>query len=411
MAEQQKPNFSPNRKSELVVAVLRNIKEAAYATSSCKRMKYASFCVLLLICFLLGASFAAAQMTPNTWTTKTPMPTARSGFGLVEVNGLLYAIGGFNKGQGDFSSANEVYDPASNTWTTKAAMSTHRVSFAMVAYQEKIYVFGGQILVDGHRVVINTSEAYDTVTDSWNTLTPMPHLGEDFASYNVIGDKIIVVGNYTEVYDPLLDSWETKATIPTLTAHSANAEVNGKIYVFSGNPWGNDPKNYQPINKTQIYDPSSDSWSMGAPIPVGVASAAAVATSSGDTGKIIYVIGGLTLDLDPHGNGYVYHAQNLTQIYFPSSDSWSNGLNMPTARYALAAAVSSGLVYVMGGSDAKDAPDLAANELYAPIDYAQPPQSGVPSALAIGAVVAAVVVTVVIAVVLISRRKTKHLKK
>lgn len=369
-------------------------------------MKNASPGILLLILLLLSVSFATAQTTPNTWTAKAPMPTARSGFGLVDVNGSLYAIGGFNKGQGDFSAANEVYDPATNTWTEKAAMPTHRVSFAMVVYQDKIYVFGGQILVGGHRVVINVSEAYNPATDSWKTLTPMPHLGEDFAAYDVIGDKIYVVGNYTEVYDPAADSWETKATIPTLTAHSANAEVNGKIYVFSGNPWGNDPQNYQPINLTQIYDPQSDSWTTGAPIPVGVASAAAVATASGDTGKTIYVIGGLTLDMDPHGSGYVYHAQNLVQVYFPYSDSWSTAAPMPTARYALAASVSSGQVYAMGGSDARDSPDLDANELYLPIDYSQAPQSGQPQVYLVGVVVAVLVVAAVV-VMLLGRRGGK----
>jgi N-acetylneuraminic acid mutarotase len=370
-------------------------------------MKNASFYVLILSVFLLSASFATTQATPNTWMQKAPMPTARSGFGLVEVNGYLYAIGGFNKGQGDFSAANEVYNPETDTWTKKAGMPTHRVSFAMVAYEGRIYVFGGQILVAGHRVVINVSEAYDTATDSWATLTPMPHLGEDFAAYNVVGNKIYVVGNYTEVYDPAADSWETKATIPTLTAHSANAEVAGKIYVFSGNPWGNDPQNYQPINQTQIYDPQSDSWTTGAPIPVGVASAAAVATSSGDTSKIIYVIGGLTLDQDPHGNGYVYHAQNLMQVYYPSNNSWTNGTGMPTARYALAACVSSaGAIYAMGGSDARESPDSAANEQYVPISY-QPPQSGLSSFLMIGAILVVVAVVGVVVRILFNRRRTK----
>lgn len=370
-------------------------------------MKNACICVLFLVFFLLNASFVTAQVTPNTWTSKAPMPTARSGFGLVDVNGFLYAIGGFNKQQSDFSAANEAYDPATDTWATKEAMPTHRVSFAMVAYEGKIYVFGGQILVSGHRVVVNVSECYDPATDSWATLSPMPHLGEDFAAYSAIGDKIIIVGNYTEVYDPAADSWTTKATIPILTAHSANAEVNGKIYVFSGNHWGNNPQNYQPINQTQIYDPLNDSWSMGAPVPVGVASAAAVATSSGNTGKVVYVIGGLTLDIDPHGDGYVYHAQNLMQVYFLSNNSWSNGTGMPTARYALAACVSSGgAVYAMGGSDARESPDSAANEQYVPIGYTQPPQSGLPQVFLVG-VVAAVIVVAAVVVVLLSRRRTK----
>ena len=362
---------------------------------------------MLLVFFLFNASFAAAQVTLNTWTGKAPMPTARSGFGLVEVNGRLYAIGGFNKQQSDFSAVNEVYDPVSDTWATKAAMPTHRVSFAMVAYEGKIYVFGGQILVNGHRVVVNVSECYDPATDSWATLSPMPHLGEDFAAYDVIGVKIVIVGNYTEVYDPAADSWMTKATIPTLTAHSANAEVNGKIYVFSGNPWGNNPQNYQPINITQIYDPQNDNWATGAPIPVGVASAAAVTASGRGFGQVIYVIGGLTLDVDQHGDGYVYHAQNLMQVYSPSNNSWSNGTGIPTARYALAACVSSaGAIYAMGGSDARESPDSAANEQYVPIGYTQPPQSGLPQVFLVGAVTTVLVVAAVV-VMLISKRKTK----
>jgi hypothetical protein len=138
-----------------------------------------------------------------------------------------------------------------------------------------------------------------------------------------------------------------------------------------------------------------------------VASAAAVATASGDTGKSIYVIGGLTLDVDPHGNGYVYHAQNLVQVYFPYSDSWSTGAPMPTARYALAAAVSSGQVYVMGGSDARDSPDLAANELYLPFDYVQLPQSGLSPFLGIVAILVVIAVVGVIVRILISRGRTK----
>ncbi len=285
-------------------------------------------------------------------------------------------------------------------------MPTHRVSFAMVAYQDKIYVFGGQILVNGHRVVINVSEAYDPATDSWATLTPMPHYGEDFAAYDVVGNRIYLVGNFTDVYDPATNSWTTKATIPTLTAHSANAEVDGKIYVMSGNHWGNDPQFYSPINLTQIYNPQSDSWSAGAPVPVGVASAAAVATSGANAPKAIYMVGGLTLTADPHGN-YNYYPQKVVQVYFPANDSWASGADMPTARYALAACALSDEVYAMGGSNARETPDLASNELYLPLGYITGAQPAVSQPVLI-AVAVAIIAILVITAVLLSRRRTKH---
>jgi N-acetylneuraminic acid mutarotase len=214
-----------------------------------------------------------------------------------------------------------------------------------------------------------------------------------------------LVGNFTDVYDPATDSWTTKTTIPILTAHSANAEVDGKIYVVSGNHWGNDPQFFMPINLLQIYDPQTDSWSAGTQVPVGVASAAAVATSGADAPKAIYVVGGLTLTSDSSGN-FTYHPQKLVQVYYPANDSWSSGADMPTARYALAACILSDRVYAMGGSDARESPDLASNELYLPLGYGAMTQPGVPQAILIGAVIA-VVVVVVIVVAWLSKRTKK----
>ena len=289
---------------------------------------------------------------------------------------------------------------------TKTPMPTKRVSFATAVYNDKIYIFGGQILVDGHRVVVNISEVYDPATDTWKTLTPMPHLGEDFAANVVVGDKIYAISTYNDVYDPAMDTWMTKASIPEPVAHSANAVVDGKIYVITGTHYGNEPQYYTPINLTQIYDPETDTWSSGAPIPVGVASPAAVATTGVSAPKAIYVIGGLTITNEGNGN-YIYHPQTLSQVYFPENDSWTEGAAMPTARYALAVAAFDDQLYAMGGSDARTAPDLPSNELYLPLGYGTVGQ-GLPQTTIIAvAVVVVVVATVAAALVLQNRKKPK----
>lgn len=371
-------------------------------------MNKAYFGVFVLVCLLtfcvVNSSLVKAQ-TANSWESKAAMPTARSGFGIAVVNGVIYAIGGYNKDQTDFSAVNEKYDPAYNTWVQMASMPTHRVSFGIAVFENKIYVFGGQILVNGHRQVITTSEVYDPASDTWATKTPMPHLGEDFAANVVVDDKIYVISTYNDVYDPKADSWTTKATIPEPVAHSANAVVDNKIYVISGTHYGNEPQFYVPINLTQIYDPATDSWSSGTPIPNAIASPAGVSTVGSNAPKAIYVIGGLKLTPDSNG-GFIYHAQKLTQVYYPESDSWSFGAPMPTARYALAVGVVDDKVYAMGGSDAKTAPDLPSNELYLPLGYATITNQVLPTSAIVGIAIVLIVMMTIAAVLAWRTRET-----
>src|SRR5262245_60291833 len=60
---------------------------------------------------------------PITWTTKTPMPTPRTEFGVATVNNKIYAIGGYS---GSVLRTVEEYDPLTDTWTRKADMPTPR---------------------------------------------------------------------------------------------------------------------------------------------------------------------------------------------------------------------------------------------------------------------------------------------
>ena len=373
-------------------------------------MSKASFGVFVLVCLLAFCSIVSSSLVKaqeaNSWESKAVMPTARSGFGIAVVNGEIYAIGGYNKDQTDFSAVNEKYDPASNTWVQKEPMPTHRVSFGIAVFENKIYVFGGQILVNGHRQVITTTEVYDPASDTWATKTSMPHLGEDFAANVVVGNKIYAISTYNDVYDPATDSWSTKAAIPEPVAHSANAVVDDKIYVISGTHYGNEPQFYVPINLTQIYDPATDSWSSGAPIPNAIASPAAVSTIGSNAPKAIYVVGGLTLTPDSNG-GFIYHAQKLTQVYYPESDSWSFGAPMPTARYALSVGVVDDKVYAMGGSDAKTAPDLPSNELYLPLGYTTATNQILPTNSIVGIAIVLVVILITAIVLVWRTRETE----
>jgi N-acetylneuraminic acid mutarotase len=146
--------------------------------------------LLLILTLVTAPCFAfepVSASSPNSWTTKAFMPTARAQLGVAVVNGKIYAIGGGNNTAAGPTvlSVNEEYDPATNTWTTKEPMPTARHSFGIAVYENKIYCIGGSI--NGPMLAVN--EVYDPATDTWETKTPMP-TPRAALSANVVTDKI-----------------------------------------------------------------------------------------------------------------------------------------------------------------------------------------------------------------------------
>jgi N-acetylneuraminic acid mutarotase len=288
------------------------------------------------------------------------MPTARSGLRVAVVDDKIYAIGGWNEG---FLSTNEMYDPETNTWTTKQPIPTARYNFAIAVYQNRIYVFGGHGNVGGHDNIIGSTEVYYPLTDTWDTLEPMPTFRAELDA-NTVGDKIYLIdgdawpfgqnaGGLNEVYDPSTDSWSTKSPMPTTITHSSSAVVDNKIYIiddgFSETP-----------THTQIYDPIADSWSYAKKLPTATYVAAAGATTGVLASKRIYIIGGEVL----FGDNV---ASYLNQIYDPVTDTWTYGIPMSTPRWSFDVAVMNDELYAIGGKNGET--NLAANERYTPHGY------------------------------------------
>jgi len=341
--------------------------------------------LLLVLSFILPSfSLPVVNAVEDSWVTLEPMPTARSGFGVAVVDGKVYAIGG---GNGSYLNTNEMYDPATNTWTTKKSMPTARVGHAIAVYQNKVYVIGGIIgesdpVSSGYTGV---NEVYDPLTDTWETMEPMP-TARAHLDANVVNDNIYLIGGskygglpltfsqgtdgLNEVYDPLHDSWSTKTPRPpTDTGGYTSAVVDNKIHIMGGpNPGG--PINvYNPetgkwisgfaANPNQIYNAETDIWTAGTPPPLLVFNAAAGATTGALAPKRIYILSGM-------GDQWNI-ATNLTQVYDPETDTWTIGTPIPTPRWSLGVAVVNDELYAIGGYDGDT--HLAVNEKYTPAGY------------------------------------------
>uniref|UniRef100_A0A5F9DAB1 Kelch like family member 18 n=1 Tax=Oryctolagus cuniculus TaxID=9986 RepID=A0A5F9DAB1_RABIT len=103
----------------------------------------------------------------NRWEKCHPMTTARSRVGVAVVNGLLYAIGGYD-GQLRLSTV-EAYNPETDTWTRVGSMNSKRSAMGTVVLDGQIYVCGGY---DGNSS-LNSVETYSPETDKWTVVTPM----------------------------------------------------------------------------------------------------------------------------------------------------------------------------------------------------------------------------------------------
>jgi len=264
----------------------------------------------------------------------------------------------------EVTGTNEEYDPATDTWTYKAAMPTPRAVFAVAVYQNKIYCIGGKTSDD----YTGVNEVYDPATNTWETKTPLP-TARSWLTGNVVNGKIYLVGGYpnrtlNEVYDPATDSWTTETPAPNALIFGfdkpASAVFDNRIFVIGGISQDQD------YDLNQIYDTETDTWSSGAYPITSVDGGAAAATTGVLAPKRIYVLGN-------SANFRQGEEQNFVRVYDPETDSWSLGADVPTRRYNVGVAVVNDLVYAIGGHTYHYIPGnytpLAVNEQYTPIGY------------------------------------------
>jgi N-acetylneuraminic acid mutarotase len=366
-----------------------------FSLTNKKAVLSALFVVVLVL--LATVSMQPAKAAGDFWVEKAPMPTASAYAGAVTVKGEIYVI---------IPNYTYLYDPSTDTWSSKSSMPTVQYGFASATYQDMIYVFGGCSgfnATSGYPInCTQANEVFNPATDRWENRAPMPSARAELQA-NVVNGKIYLIGgtlpngdisNASEVYDPSSDSWSAAAPIPYPVGLYASAVVNNKIFVEGGGQSG--PK-ISDLN--QIYDTETNLWALGEPLPAPLVWAAAASTSGVVAPARLFVLGGTSDGI----NG----VNTTNRIYDPQSNSWTIGALMPTTRGALSVAVVNNTLYALGGTDNFPNPQAgttATNEQYFPSGYGEHlPPSPTLSATYI-AVIIAVVVIIVVAVAFVIRK-------
>jgi N-acetylneuraminic acid mutarotase len=334
------------------------------------------FVFLATSCLITDRPVFGAPVTENTWTNKASMNQARAGLGVVVVNGKIYAIGGSTASgtyppdmfNGGFVGTNEEYDPTTDTWTTKAFMPTPRAYFAIAAYQNKIYCIGGAVgfSVDERTgfysyVESSVNEVYDTVTNTWETKTPLPYAQLGLQA-SVVNGKIYVVGGaYTYVYYPENDSWELKKQVPV--SYPLSVVVDDRLLVTGEY----EPLSGSPEQRILTYDMEADNWNEVASSTNAVVEGAAGATTGVKAPQEVYVFG---LKVD------AVVPTVVNQVYDPRTSTWAMAANMTATRSDFGIAVVDDIFYVVGGyiRSSRHVTPTAVNEQYVPFGYGTPPE-------------------------------------
>jgi len=240
------------------------------------------------------------------WAHKAdvPSPGVGSNFGsAASVAGRIYVFGGI-LGPPGVTVAHRalwIYDVAANTWSRGADLPTDNFGAAVAAIDGKIY------LAYGSGFFTQTWQ-YDPATDTYTRRADAPFVPQTSRLHgvNLNGELHAFAGGFGGtshvIYNPALDQWRVGPDMPLGVTDPAVGVLGGKVLVVGGLPEA----------VTQIFDPSTNSWTQGAPI-IG-ATGGLDNTQGAVLGKTFHVVGGLSQDFFPTDAHWQLHLCNVGEL-------------------------------------------------------------------------------------------------
>ena len=300
----------------------------------------------------------AGEGVDVSWTNDTGLnsPIRRVEGNGITVGDRLYMVGGFTEGYQDVTNRLDIYDFNTGEFTRGADLpdlvaETHAAAATDGRY---IYSISGQLGLGSGTEHPGTTAVhrYDTQTDSWERFpADLPEIRHGGAA-TVLDGFLYMFGGDDETWvmargdawridlaDPDAD-WQPLATMPFAVDHIEAQAIDGKIYV----PGGEYAHSISYVQRAelQIYDPATDSWSLGQALPVP--------TSHGRTfsldGRLWYVGG--------QRENQIVLPQTLS--YDPAEDEWSRHDDMPQPRRVGYVALRDRTVFYFAGDSGNGFP-------------------------------------------------------
>uniref|UniRef100_A0A3P8RSS0 Kelch-like family member 18 n=1 Tax=Amphiprion percula TaxID=161767 RepID=A0A3P8RSS0_AMPPE len=255
----------------------------------------------------------------NFWERCQPMRMTRSRVGVAVVNGLLYAIGGYD-GQSRLSTV-EVYNPETDSWTRVSSMNS-QPPWETVVIDGRIYVCGGY---DG-KSSLNSVECYAPETDRWTVVAEMS-ASRSAAGVTVFDGRIFVSGghdglqifNTVEYYNHHTNRWHPAAPMLNKRCRHGAASLGSHMYVAGGY----DGSGF--LSGAEVFSSASGQWSLLVAMNTRRSRVSLVSTS----GRL-YAVGGY----DGQSN------LSSVEMYNPDTNRWTFMAPWSATRAAWALAAS-----------------------------------------------------------------------
>ena len=304
-------------------------------------------CCLLLLLMPPQPLHSQASANVESWLLLPHMPISLADPALSVVGDAIHIVGGFSA-MGP-STAHLRFDPGQLQWTELPALPVARADATAVTVDGKLYVLGGYNFDRGG--ALSANHRYDIATRQCSTATAALFPASGAGSAVVDGEILLFGGfdNRTEStavqrYNPASDSWTLGTPMPLARSEFSAVTVNDQIYIIGGNVLSiTTSANITPVMKAlsstlvSVYEPRQDSWQELAPLPEGrVAYAAAVRNNQ------IYVIGGS----DKWVNGTI---QATVLVYDISNNVWTYSTPLPMGRSGLRGVAIQDNLYIFGG--------------------------------------------------------------
>ena len=325
------------------------------------KKKTALFIGLTYIAIICAANNPTSlASTPDSWAQKAsiPYPHGIYQFAAASFNGHNYVA----------TPPNDlwVYDTGADTWTKQGQIPlptglSLSSTYGLSVCENKLYVMGA--VTNSTMFLTYVNQAYDFATNTWQNKTAI-EFGYDCKA-DIVNGKIYMLYD-NAVYDPANDSWSQIAANPAAPTDGrhvfeeyASAVLDGKIYVMGGF-WRTGWSDYTFLDSVEIYDPATNLWTQGAPMPKAMSGMAAGTTGT-YAAERIYVMGGID------ANFTVY---NSTQVYDPQSGNWSTATPMPISTNDLNLVNVNDQLYALGRT---------ANYQYTPANWTEPAPTPTPT--------------------------------
>lgn len=233
-------------------------------------------------------------------------------------------------------------------WLPVSDMSTARYLHSATLLSDGRVLVTGGINISGppyNLPYLSSVEFYDPSTNTWTTGPNMTTPRAGHKATLLQDNRVLVTGgssdnsgtstlSSTEIYNPSTNSWSTAASMSsTHDGHSATLLLNGRVLVVGGYNFSNPNE--------ELFNPLSNSWStVGILSSTGLSAHTATLLQNG----YVLVAGGVDGITNPH-------VRSSAHLFNPSTNSWSIAASMTSARYGQKAILlTDGRVLVTGGA-------------------------------------------------------------